>query len=141
MNTNLYENDYGAINEAMSDIMGNLIEYIAGDTTDTRWLLGENTGSVFRSMSNPEDYGQPTCVWSEFYGPHTDHPLDSNDRGGVHVNSSLLGRIAAQLCLDKGMRYEDAVRFWVMTAMGMTPRTDYQQSADLMRWAMKQIGH
>ena len=37
MNQNLYENDPGAINEAMSDIMGNLVEYICKDTEDTTW--------------------------------------------------------------------------------------------------------
>ena len=55
MNNNVYTNDYGAINEAMSDIMGNLVEYICQDTEDTRWNLGENTGSTVRCMSDPAD--------------------------------------------------------------------------------------
>ena len=140
MNCNLYENDLGAINEAMSDIMGNLIEYICADTDDTKWLLGENTGMVIRSMSNPEDYQQPWYVWGENYGPHTDNPNETNDRGGVHINSSLLNRIAALLCMDEGMSYTDAVRFWTMAAMGMTPRTDYVQMEGLLNWAIEQTG-
>ena len=141
MHSNLYENDQGAINEAMSDIMGNLAEYIFAETDDTIWLLGENTGSTVRSMSDPVAYQQPTYVWDKFYGPQTDVPGGANDRGGVHINSSLLNYIAARLCLDYGMEYEDAVRFWVMVAGGLTPKTDYLQICALMRWALKESGN
>ena len=140
MNDNLYENDLGAINEAMSDIMGNLCEYICKDTTDTQWLLGENTMSPIRSMSDPNAFNQPSFVWDVFYGPHTDKPSDTNDRGGVHCNSSLLNRVAALLCLDYGMSYEEAVSLWTLTAMGMTPRTDYVQIPTLLHWAADVCG-
>ncbi len=141
MNENLYENDLGAINEAMSDIMGNLTEYIYGMTDDTQWKIGENTGMTIRSMSDPAAGGQPAYVWDCNYGPHTDDPNDVNDRGGVHVNSSLLSRIAALLCLDHGMTYEEGISFWTMAAMGMTPRTDYQQIPELLRWALEKTGN
>ena len=59
-----------------------------------------------------------------------------NDRGGVHFNSSLLNLIAARLCTEYGMSYEDAVSFWIMTAMGLTPRTDYIQMGALLNWAL-----
>ena len=141
MNSNLYENDQGAINEAMSDIMGNLVEYILGGTDDTRWLLGENTAEAIRSMSDPIAYQQPAYVWDRFYGPQTEIPNESNDRGGVHTNSSLLNYLAAQLCQDGGMKYGDAVRFWVMTAGGLTPETDYPKICALLKWAMKESGN
>ena len=141
MNRNLYENDLGAINEAMSDIMGNLVEYIVQDTEDENWILGENAETPIRSMSNPRLYAQPEYVWDVFYGAHTDNPVTINDRGGVHLNSSLLNRIAAHLCLDYGMSYEDAVSFWMMTAVGMTPKTDYVQIPDLLGWAMDASGN
>ena len=141
MNSNLYENDQGAINEAMSDIMGNLVELISEETDDTLWLLGEKTGSVYRSMSDPAAYQQPAYVWDEFYGPETDTPSSANDRGGVHSNSSLLNQIAAKLCREYGMSYEDAVRFWVMAAGGLTPKTDYPQICPLLRWALTVSGN
>ena len=141
MNSNLYENDQGAINEAMSDILGNLTEAILEKTDDTRWLLGEQTGEAIRSMSDPAAYQQPAYVWDEFYGPQTDIPNDSNDRGGVHVNSSLLNHIAASLCMEDGMQYKDAVLFWIMTAGGLTPETDYPQICAVMKWAMKESGN
>lgn len=141
MNKNLYENDLGAINEAMSDIMGNLVEYICEDTQDEAWLIGEKMGAPFRCMSDPELYDQPTSVWGKAYRARTNKPNTVNDRGGVHYNSSLLSLIAAKLCLDHGMRYDEAVSFWVLTSMGMTPRTDYIQMSALLRWALKESGY
>ena len=141
MNSNLYENDQGAINEAMSDIMGNLVEAILQETDDTRWLLGENTGTAIRSMSDPAAYQQPSFVWDRYYGPQSDTPNSSNDRGGVHINSSLLNQIAAQLCLDAGMEYGDAVRFWIMVTGGLTPKTDYSRICATLKWAMNESGN
>ena len=141
MNTNLYLNDAGAINEAMSDIMGNLVEYICRDTEDTDWLLGENTGMVVRNMSDPRAVGQPAYVWDVFYGPHVDKGSEVNDNGGVHMNSSLLNRIAALLCLKYDMSFEEAASFWLMTAMGLTPQTDYVQIGTLLEWALQETGN
>ena len=141
MNENLYENDLGAINEAMSDIMGNLCEFIYDDTDDTEWMLGENTGSIVRSMSDPHFMTQPEYVWDVYYGPNTDRKSDANDRGGVHINSSLLNRIAAMLCLNDGMSLEEAVSMWSAAAMGMTPLADYPRIAPLLRWALEVSGN
>ena len=141
MNTNLYQDDWGAINEAMSDIMGNICELSYNDTTDMTWLIGENSGKVFRSMSDPRKYGQPEYVWDVFYGPHTDKPNDVNDRGGVHSNSSILNLIAAKLCRDGGMTLVEAKDFFMLTACGMTPKTDYPQMVSLLRWALEESGN
>ncbi len=141
MNNNLYENDLGAINEAMSDIFGNLGEYLYDDTGDTEWKLGENSGNVIRSMSRPHDYGQPEYVWDVFYGPHVDERSIMNDYGGVHSNSSLLNQIAALLCLDYGMSCEEAVPFWVTAAYGLTPAADYQEMEALLNWALTVSGN
>lgn len=140
MGQNLYENDCGAINEAMSDILGNLAEYLCRATEDEKWLLGENTGRAIRSMTDPTAFGQPAYVWDLYYGPRTDKPLASNDSGGVHGNSSLLNQIAAGLCLEYGMRWEDAMCLWTMTAMGQTPRADFPQLRGLLTWAMRETG-
>ena len=51
MTYNAYLNDCGAINEAVSDIQGELCEMMYGDT-DASWELGENSSEkAFRSMS------------------------------------------------------------------------------------------
>ena len=140
MNQNLYENDLGAINEAMSDIFGNLVEYICRDTTDTEWVVGENSGDPLRRMADPESFAQPMSVWGKYYVPLVDTPNTVNDRGGVHYNSSLLNLIASKLCVDDGMSYEDAVRLWAMVSIGLTPRTDYYQMSPLLEWAINECG-
>ncbi len=141
MNTNLYQDDMGAINEAMSDILGNICEGIAKEGTDKRWLMGEDSGMVVRSMLDPHDYDQPDYVWDIFYVPHAYRPNDANDRGGVHYNSSILNRVAARLCEDAGMPLENARDFWMTVALGMTPQTDYPQMVPLMGWALEVSGN
>lgn len=41
MTSLIYQNETGAINEAMSDIMGNIAEMLLGATDDTTWLMGK----------------------------------------------------------------------------------------------------
>ncbi len=140
MGQNLYQNDYGAINEAMSDIMGNLIEFVYKDTDDAAWTLGENTGSPLRCMSDPRSMNQPAYVWDEYYGPQVSESSAVNDNGGVHSNSSLLNLIAADLCLKHGMDYQEAVDLWVTVSLGLTAKTDYRQEPELITWALEQTG-
>ena len=136
----LYMGDYGAINEALSDIIGNLCEMRLGATEDTDWDLGENLGAAFRSMSNPHEHQQPEYVWDEFYTPSALRPNDINDRGGVHTNSSILNYTASQLCLDGGMTMEEARDFWMAVDFGLSSRTDYYQMPELMAWALEITG-
>ena len=140
MDTNLYQDDLGAINEAMSDIMGNLCEMLCGATDDHEWLINEDQGTVLRSMLHPHEYGQPEYVWDVYYAPHADTPNDVNDRGGVHTNSSILNRIAARLCEEAGLPLQDAVDYWMTVAFLLTPRTDYVQLADVMLCAAEVSG-
>ncbi len=137
---NLYQNDNGAINEGMSDIMGNLVEYILNDTTDKRWLMGENTGMVIRSMSDPNSYRQPEYVWDLYYGANTLTPVLINDHGGVHNNSSLVSLIAPKLCTDSGMSLQEEVAFWTMTETMLTGKTDYVHMSTILPWALEASG-
>ncbi len=139
MNTNFYQDDLGAINEAMSDILGSLCEGILEEGTGD-WLIGEDSGMVLRSMLNPHEKDQPEYVWDLYYAPHALSPNDLNDRGGVHFNSSILNKVAAELCVNYGMSLEDARDFWFTVAMGMTPQTDYPQMAVLLPWALEVSG-
>ncbi len=139
MNTNLYRDDMGAINEAMSDILGNLCEMrLEGDTS---WLMGEDTGSAIRSMLDPHSFGQPEYVWDVYYAPNALTPVEGNDYGGVHANASILNRVAARLCQEEGMDLTKARELWLTVLLGMTPYTDYPQMASLLRWAVKASGN
>ena len=139
MITNIYMNDYGAINEAMSDIFGNLIESLMGKTEDKTWLIEENGIEPIRSMSDPHRFEQPAFVWDKYYVPAVSEASDNNDNGGVHTNSSLLNLIAYRLN-ESGMDQSDQLYYWMNVALILTPRTDYKQIADILPWTLKLVG-
>ena len=137
MTYNSYINDYGAINEAISDIQGNLCEMMSGATEDTAWMLGETGLEPVRSMSDPHRFGQPEYVWDLYYDAPVQTPTMINDVGGVHSNSSLLNRIAWRLCEKGGMTLEEARAFWFAVDCAMVPGTDYPQMSELLPWVLK----
>ncbi len=139
MTYNAYMNDYGAINEAISDIQGNICEQLMGATADTKWQLGESGSTTVRSMSDPHRYRQPEYAWDVYYTPNVRTPTTLNDRGGVHTNSSLLNIIAYRLCADGGMSLEDARAFWFAVDCTMVPGTDYAQLSELLPWVLKNL--
>ncbi len=91
----------GALNEAISDIFGELVEHTykpgAGNS-----LVGEGifkNGAAFRDMAHPSAYGQPdnmkSFVVSENHCEDPDPPpgtpdtRSDSDCGGVHTNSGI----------------------------------------------------
>lgn len=86
----VYQNESGAINEAISDIMGTVAEYSVGSNFD--WLVGEDiytpgvSGDALRSMSNPAAYGDPDHYSKRYTG--------TQDNGGVHTNSGIVNKAA-----------------------------------------------
>jgi Zn-dependent metalloprotease len=87
----------GAINESMSDVIGELVDLADGigtDTPDVRWLLGEDlgvpAGGVARDMADPPQFGQPDRTGSELY----EFAPDYDDNGGVHTNSGVPNKTA-----------------------------------------------
>ena len=140
MTSNLYKNDAGAINEGMSDILGNIIEMALAYDPEGVWLIGENDGKPMRSMSDPHLYRQPEFVWDTYYGPAAAEATSANDCGGVHINSSLLNLVSYRLD-QAGMEPADQFYFWMNVALAMTPSTDYPQMAELMPWCMEQAGY
>ena len=139
MTSNIYMNEYGAINEAFSDICGNIIEAMLQDTEDKTWLIQEN-GTPIRSMSDPRLYEQPEFVWDQYYVPPVMTATDNNDNGGVHINSSLLNLVGYRLN-EAGMELPDQLYYWMNVALAMTPRTDYAQLVDLLPWSMEEAGY
>jgi bacillolysin len=96
-----YYEQTGAINEAMSDIMGEYIDQGDGLGTDTpavRWRLGEDLPiGAIRDMKHPGRFGQPDRMTSARY---TADP-EETDSGGVHGNSGVANK-AAYLLTDGG---------------------------------------
>lgn len=141
MTTNIYMNDMGAINEAMSDILGNLVEMLLGDSPNGAWIHGESGGdaTLARSMKDPHQFFQPEYAWDVYYEPPVAVGNDINDQGGVHANSSLLNLVSYKLD-QAGMAPDDQVYYWMNVALAMTPNTDYPIMAELLPWCLEQTG-
>lgn len=125
---NLYYNEYGAINEGFSDIMGNIAEMVMGETDDLTWALGETSGNTIRSMSDPTLYGQPLAVGDEYYSNTIALPNSAasgiSDNGGVHSNDSLFSHLAYVL-YEEGMSLDDMGALFFQAMVLHTPKADY----------------
>ncbi len=76
-----YSNQSGALNESFSDIFGECIENHAKGGND--WLMSQDIGTAFRSMSNPNANGDPDTYLGTYWYTGT------GDNGGVHTNSGV----------------------------------------------------
>lgn len=107
----IYQNESGALNESFSDIFGTAVEFYA-DPANADWLIGEDMGPIFRSMSNPNAKNNPDT----YKGLHW--ATGSADEGGVHTNSGVqnfwfyLLSVGGAGTNDKGSVYN-------VTAIGM----------------------
>ncbi|MBQ7058455.1 MAG: M4 family metallopeptidase [Firmicutes bacterium] len=137
MQGTLYQNETGAINEAYSDIMGNLAEMSMNYTADRTWKCGERSGKISRDMGRPNDYKQPVFIGDEYYMspvPVPDSPV--NDYGAVHINNSLIGHIA-YLMDQAGMSYEEQISMWLTSIELITPRSDYEDLHAALLFSLK----
>lgn len=104
----VYENESGAINESLADIMGSFVENKTGDDL---WLLGEGiwtpnrSGDGLRDMKDPASVNIGGYTESGYYPDHyDDRYLGDLDNGGVHINSSINNK-AAYLLTDGGTHH------------------------------------
>ncbi|MFL6200584.1 MAG: M4 family metallopeptidase, partial [Thermoanaerobaculia bacterium] len=78
----VYQGQSGALNEAFSDIFGEMVEAFALGSND--WLIGSKLPQPFRSMIDPEIFGDP--------GRMSKFVQTTEDNGGVHTNSGIINR-------------------------------------------------
>lgn len=78
----VYSYESGALNESFSDIFGNSVERWARPN-QWGWELGEDRGSPFRNMANPNAKGDPDTYGGSYWA------TGSEDNGGVHTNSGV----------------------------------------------------
>jgi thermolysin len=83
----VYMNESGALNEAISDILGTAIEFFfqtpGSGSMQADYLIGEDvvTPGGLRSLADPRAYGLPDHYSRRVLGPA--------DFGGVHTNSAI----------------------------------------------------
>ena len=80
----IYQDESGALNEGYSDIFGTAIEFYAKPSV-ANWTIAEDLGSAFRSLQNPNAFGDPdTYLGTNWY-------TGTGDNGGVHTNGQVIG--------------------------------------------------
>jgi bacillolysin len=82
----VYQNQSGALNEALADIFGAAIEHEVRPDPTKNWQLGEDLGFIIRDMSKPKSYRQPDHMSSLV--------RTTQDNGGVHINSGIINNAA-----------------------------------------------
>ena len=116
----IYENQSGALNEAMSDIFGACAEiWIDGGPDD--WLMGEDaytpavSGDAMRDMEDPASSRVtnklPTHMDEYQYLPNT----QDGDWGGVHVNMSIITRAFVMIAKSIGRQKAEQVFYKAQT--------------------------
>ncbi|WP_396171025.1 M4 family metallopeptidase [Flavobacterium sp.] len=145
----LYQNESGAINEALSDIWGAMIEYFAEPTKQT-YLIGEEIkigGGALRSMSNPKTYSNPNTYYGQYWY------TGSGDSGGVHYNSVVFNHWFYILAEGKtgtndlgnsfsvtGISKDKAAKIvYRAESVYFTATTNYPQARDLTIQAAKDL--
>nr|WP_239062503.1 M4 family metallopeptidase [Streptomyces sp. SID13031] len=131
----------GAINEALSDIMGEFVDLTNGSADDTpanRWLMGEGSSlGAIRSMKDPGQFGDPDKMTSTNWFDDTFF----QDNGGVHLNSGV-GNKTAYLIADGGSFNGQTVTgigipkseaLWHETQKILTSGADYGDLAEGLR--------
>ena len=127
-----YLNEFGAINESISDIMGNIIEMTMMNHSTSEWFV-----SSFEDTT-PDGYSY--SVWDAEYTPDVYWDNTSlNDHGNVHHNSGIASSISYKL-YKAGMSLEDQFQFWLMADLALSPNTDFELFADKLPWCMEIAG-
>ena len=127
-----YENETGALDEALSDLIGNAVE------ADIRqWSPSEN--AWLNGFRRAHKYEHALYVWDEFYTPSTDNPDDWNDWGSVHHNANLVSILAWQM-YAAGMSPRDVFDFWFIFDLALTPKTDFAETAMKAAWCAEIAG-
>ncbi|MCE7043611.1 M4 family metallopeptidase [Dyadobacter sp. CY312] len=167
----IYAWQAGALNEAYSDIWGETVDQLnnyfdggegiamrppsGGDcptvATTSRWRVGEQATSpngAIRDMYNPNCFNDPGRVLDPIYYCTTGQPTNSNDQGGVHINSGVINHAYA-LLVDGGTYNGQTITgigltkaahiFWYAQANFMGKTTDFAAQADILEAAAQAL--
>jgi bacillolysin len=143
----IYQNQSGALNEAVADIFGAFIEHKAKPDPARNWMLGEamsRSNSPLRDMKTPSVGNQPAHM-RQFVNTQ-------QDNGGVHINSGIINNAAylmtaggtnpvSNVEVKFGIGWEKSEKLWyrALTTYFMQS-TSFAQAAQGVLQAAKDIG-
>lgn len=112
----IYQDQSGALNEAMSDIFGEMIERYALGSND--WIIGTQItrADLRRSFIQPELHDQPSKM-SNFV-------VTDQDNGGVHINSGIINRAFYLLAQSTGVADAERIFYRTLT-QHLVARSDF----------------
>jgi Zn-dependent metalloprotease len=137
-----YENQSGALNESMSDVMGVLVQTYdkynvknGGTWTfnSADWVVGDQiytpgtSGDALRSLANPTLYNQPAHMNSYQNLPNT----EAGDWGGVHTNSGIPNKAGYLVAQAIGNEKTAKIYYRALTTY-MTATTDFQAARNYL---------
>ncbi len=134
----LYQGESGALMEATSDIMGEIVEDYYGDgwLNNEGWFDGSKWRNEFRSLAEPRIENCPDTYRGDYW-VNTDDVSRGNDYGGVHNNSTVVSHAAYLMCNDTGLdgeslSTEEMARLVYATFFPLTPNSTFSQYRNCM---------
>ncbi|WP_298514445.1 M4 family metallopeptidase [uncultured Nocardioides sp.] len=100
-----YWGESGAINESISDIMGEIVDlrHVTPGESPDNWAIGEDLGEVIPDLSEGiRNLENPGLFWQPARTQSGDWTIDDWDNGGVHTNSGV-GNKTAYLIMNGGV--------------------------------------
>ena len=122
-----YINETGALDEAISDMIGNAVDADVNNFAD----LSEDTW--LSAFLCDHIYENPLYIWDEWYTPVTMHLTVDNDWGNVHKNSSIISIMSYRLA-EAGMTPSQRFDYWMTFDLTITPVTDFAEIRDRLKW-------
>ncbi len=92
----IYQYESGALNEAFSDIFGEMVEAHVGGAATPDWLVGSPPAfaTPLRNMQSP---GSISTSFGPYPSKYSQRIQTTEDNGGVHLNSSIVNHAFYQL--------------------------------------------
>ncbi|HGZ9072554.1 TPA: zinc metalloproteinase aureolysin [Staphylococcus aureus] len=124
-----YKDQSGALNESFSDVFGYFVD-------DEDFLMGEDVytpgkeGDALRSMSNPEQFGQPAHM--------KDYVFTEKDNGGVHTNSGIPNKAAYNVIQAIGKSKSEQIYYRALTEY-LTSNSNFKDCKDALYQAAKDL--
>lgn len=123
----IYQDQPGALNEAMSDIFGEMVEAYTYGQPD--WLKGAALGEIFQDYANPHNAQQAGFTNPARMSEYVDNDwVRENDQGGVHINCSIINHCFWKLAvgINGGIGLEDAAEiFYRANTQYLVPNSQF----------------
>jgi Zn-dependent metalloprotease len=130
----LYQNESGALNEHLADVVGVSVQQSASQNTHD-WRIGEEIlvdgASAVRDMLNPGTAYDNSVLGKDPQPGHMDqYKKVRADNGGVHLNSGIPNRAFALLCeATEEPSWGRPLAMWRRAMQDLGPRSTFRQLA------------